>query len=200
MKTNEREITSVLIGGRENVSAEDFFDGKLVSSILTYIYGDKKTVRQIARHLTVHQMRVVLCLDYMIKNNLIVCTEETLAYGIERYYFVPTHEDKIKMETKVKGKAEKIRVANELGDQLRDVIVSLSADDKKNISYTVSMIAPKDADLLVKEQKRLELMMTEMEKEDKHKEEGAEKYIMISTLAPYKLDGVGTGDGENNNY
>lgn len=183
----DKTVKNVVIG-ENNVVLDSECDAKIMSDMLSYIYGDKKTVSQIARNMNMHPLQVVLYLNDMVRNELLSFHDESTTLGSERYYYVQELKNNIKMKIHVNSENEKIRIASSVGNQLREVICSLEPKDTKSISFTISMIGKQDAEILIKEQKKLQKLMDEMEKNYKNSGNESDKYIMFSAVAPYKLD------------
>lgn len=183
----ENMINRVMFGSKVDKDL-DSLDTKVVSDILTYLYGDKKNVHQIARRLDMHPMQIVYILECMLRQGVIAGIEEHNGAGIENYYTVADGNNNVEMQTKVSGNAQKIKIATEMGEQIRDVIISTEKGDCHYISYTVSMLTEGQAQALCSKQEKLENKMSEMEEENIDSSFEKEKYIMITTIAPYKLD------------
>lgn len=183
----EKIVKSIVIDSNVELDVSQL-DSKVVSDLLTYLYGDKKTIYQIAKYLHRHQMFATYYLECLLRGGLVTCLEEDMPSGIERFYTVSAQPTKLNMETRINKESEQIRVANEMGEQLRDVIVSLNKNDVNNISYIVSMLSDETAKDLVIDQQKLEKKMADAEKEVVDGEKNRQKYIMISMIAPYKFE------------
>lgn len=188
----KRTVERIVLGSKVEFKQEEL-STKIISDILSYLYNDKKTARQVAEHIKKHQMVAVFYLEYLMNQGIVTCVEERIGYSMERFFEVEYKQKDMNMETKVDNKSEQIRIANHMADQIRDIIIGIEKGDCNYISYTVSMISREEAGNLINEQRKLEEMMSDLEKNHDDENIERERYIMVSTMAPYKSnenDGV----------
>lgn len=183
-----RPITAVTFGGRIGDKFDEEVDMKIVSNIMSYIYSDRKTVKQISRKLNMHIIRTTMYLDYLVRENMISCIEEEGPFGAERYFFIEKESADVKVETRVRGENALIQIANEMGEKTKDIIVSLSKEDKKSISYTISMLSDEDAEEIMIAKKKLDELMNSLESKSNEIKAKSNRYILMSTFAPYKFE------------
>lgn len=170
-----------------SIMLDSEYDGKIISGIISYLYGDKKTVCQIAKHLKIHQIQVTMYLDYLLKEEIIGYVEEKMSYGRDKYYYVCMNDSKI--ETRVSSKKNEIvKLADDFGNKIKKLMISSKPTDINNISYTVAMISEEDAQVIIDAQKKIERIMCKMESDSKEKESNLEKYIMVSMMTPYRIE------------
>lgn len=171
-----------------SIMLDSEYDGKIISSIISYLYSDKKTAYQISKHLRIHQIQVIMYLEYLLKEGIINCTEENLSYGSDKFYYVSMDDSKI--ETKISSNKNEIcRLASEFGKKVNELIVNLKPNDINNISYTVAMVSEDDVQVLIDAQKKIEVIMSKMENKSKQDGKKVNKYIMVSLMTPYKIGG-----------
>lgn len=182
----KRPITAITFGGRIGDKFDEEIDVKIVSNILSYIYSDRKTVKQISRKLNMHLIRTTMYLDYLVRENMISCIEEESSFGIERYFFIEKESGDVKVQTKVRGENAIIQIANEMGEKTKDIIASLNKEDKKSISYTIAMLSDEEAEQIMIAKKKLDELMSNLE--TKSNETKSNRYILMSTFATYKFE------------
>ncbi|WP_192812677.1 hypothetical protein [Clostridium tunisiense] len=155
---------------------------------MSYIYSDRKTVKQISRKLNMHLIRTTLYLDYLVREGMVSCIEEESSFGVERYFFIEKESEDVKVQTRVRGENALIQIANEMGEKTKDIIVSLSKEDKKSISYTISMLSDEDVEEIMMAKKKMDDLMNSLESKSNEAKTKSSRYILMSTFAPYKFE------------
>lgn len=181
-----KAIKNITLGEYKNCNDEKKYDSQIISNIIFYVYGEKRTVTQIANKINMHPIKTVLYLDYMLQENIISCIEEDRNNGIERFFFVDNEDSEISMQTRVSGEHEIIHTANKLGNQLKSMIMSMNSDHINKISTVMAFLSEEDAKKVIVAQQELINLIIRLEENSKSSKKEEKKYMLISSFAPYE--------------
>lgn len=158
----------------------------ILTLIISYIYSEKRTLSQIANHINMHQIKVMLYLDYLLNENIIMCVEEKIGDLIEKYFYMDIQESNYDISTKVTDHNTLNVVANDMGDKLKKTLLNIETGDINKISYYIASLSEKNAKIMVDEISKLIDKMEELEtlSEDEEKQE----YILLTALAPHHMN------------
>ncbi|WP_150265613.1 hypothetical protein [Paenibacillus tepidiphilus] len=175
----------VSLGEYVNDCNSERLDSGTLTSIISFIYGDKKTIEQIAKSLKVHKIQILHYVDYLVQTGVLGFTEEDNMGMNEKYFFVQnesTHAD-----IKIQETETQLFYAKKLAGALEDIVVSLKGEDLNYITLTTVELSHADAEAVIQEAKVLHELIEKLETNCKDAEaEDKQKYTLITAFSPTK--------------
>lgn len=178
-------VETVSFGDGVGKKLDQDIDKHIVSDIMSFIYGDKKTVKQISRKLNIHFLKTTMYLDNLVREEFVKCVEEKGTIGIERFYYVESEDVNYDLYESVKEKEGLYKAASKLGNKFKEVVRSIEKEDINDVAYTVAMLTDNNAEKVLEAQRDLEKLIINLEDENKENEV-VKKYNLMTAFAPYK--------------
>ena len=145
----------------------EFESGKQLRSdivilILTYLYGERKTIEHISKHCNIHHLR---CLHYLncLKENAII--KDEIIQGnhgmLETYYFVDDMQ--AQAHVIVKQVDEILNYVQYFSNHLREILFNLAESDDYQVTLTFAELTEADVKHVSKMLKDLHTSMDGLE-------------------------------------
>lgn len=106
-------------------------DSNIMTRIMDYTYGEKRTEREIAENVGLHILKTKYYLDYMVFNGYLACCEKEAIDGISyKVYWLNTKN--IETDIHISGQLELRHQAKQIGKSMENMILRMKKD---NINY-----------------------------------------------------------------
>lgn len=160
-------------------------DSLTISNIMTYLYGEPKSIDRIASYLKLSPVKLQIYLNYLVDSNLIESFEEENGEMIEKKYRFCSNKQNVDVNIKIDSNVALLQYADEMCANLRKSILSLRGGDVNELSCYIGSVPEEALKGIISDIQRLQNEVEESEKTIDNVNT-AEKYMLLTVFVPYK--------------
>lgn len=180
MEESKLELKSEVKDGLGNK-----LDSLIIGNIMTYLYGEPKSLAQIANYLNLSPVKLQIYLSYLIESGFIELFEQEKGEVIEKRYRFCKNKQNVDVNIKVDNKITLIQYADEMCANLRNSILSLEENDMSELSCYIGSVPEKALKGIINNIQSLQSEVEESEKEIVKGVNG-KKYMLLTVFVPYE--------------
>lgn len=169
-----------------NDQSGNTLDSLIISNIMTYLYGEPKSIDRIANYLKMSPVKLQIYLNYLIDSKLIESFEEESGEVIEKKYRFCSNKQNVDVSIKIDSNLGLLQYADEMCANLRKSILSLGSGDINELSCYIGSVPEQALKGIITNIQHLQNEVEESEKTIT-KEEDAKKYMLLTVFVPYKI-------------
>lgn len=184
MKSNYEKIE---LKSEMNDSYGNVLESNTINNILTYLYGEPKTVSNLLNNLKLSPVKLQIYLNYLIETDIVELYEEENKEVIEKIYRLKPTKQNLDINVRINDDIALMNYADELSTTLRKSILTLKSGDLNDVSCYIGSVPQNILNNTIESIHKLQRDVEESEKAI-NEDVKFEKYMLITAFVPYKED------------
>lgn len=154
----------------------------IITDIISYTYGENRTVEQIAKYLNLHIIKTQYYLDYMVKEGVLEESIQPVVDGIINKTYRLIHKQ-TEANIKIDSEKQLILESKQFGSLVERMISSMRGDKLYTTQATGAMLNEEYAVLIQKKIQELHNLQERFEKESFESGKPVKQYNLVSVYS-----------------